>query len=41
MVFVKTGNKYLLSSLSPKKYSRKSSDERTLLTEYLSLQEFL
>jgi hypothetical protein len=41
MVFVKTGNEYFLSSLSPTKYSRISEDERTLLTAYLSHQEFL
>ena len=41
MVFVKTGNEYLLSSLSPTKYSRISGDERALLTAYLSHQEFL
>jgi hypothetical protein len=41
MVFVKTGNEYLLSSLSPTKYSRISGHERALLTAYLSHQEFL
>jgi hypothetical protein len=41
MVFVKTENDYLLSSLSPAKYSRISSDERALLYAYLSHQEFL
>ena len=41
MVFVRTGNEYLLSSLSPTKYSRISGDERALLTAYLSHQEFL
>jgi RimK-like ATPgrasp N-terminal domain len=41
MVFVKTGNEYQLSSLSPTKYSHISSDERALLTAYLAHQEFL
>jgi hypothetical protein len=41
MVFVKDGNEYLLSSLSPTKYSRITGDERALLTAYLSHQEFL
>ena len=41
MVLVKTENEYFLSSLSPTKYSRISEDERTLLTAYLSHQEFL
>lgn len=41
MVFVKTGNEYRLSSLSPTKYTRISSDERALLTAYLAHQEFL
>ena len=41
MVFVKTGNEYLLSSLSPTKYSHISGDERSLLTAYLAHQEFL
>jgi hypothetical protein len=41
MVFVRTGNEYFLSSLSPTKYSRISIDERALLTAYLSHQEFL
>lgn len=41
MVFVKSENEYLLSSLSPTKYSRISGDERALLTAYLSHQEFL
>jgi hypothetical protein len=41
MVFVKTGEQYLLSSLAPAKYSQLSGDERTLLTAYLSHQEFL
>jgi hypothetical protein len=41
MVFVKTGNEYQLSSLSPTKYSHISGDERALLTAYLAHQEFL
>ncbi|MDD1682426.1 MAG: RimK-like ATPgrasp N-terminal domain-containing protein [Methanoregula sp.] len=41
MVFVESGNEYLLSSLSPAKYSRISADERALLSAYLSRQEFL
>lgn len=41
MVFVKTGDEYRLSSLSPTKYTRISGDERALLTAYLSHQEFL
>jgi hypothetical protein len=41
MVFVRTGDEYLLSSLSPAKYSRISGDERALLTAYLAHQEFL
>jgi hypothetical protein len=41
MVFVRTGDEYLLSSLSPTKYSHISGDERALLTAYLAHQEFL
>jgi hypothetical protein len=41
IVFVRTGNDYLLSSLSPTKYSHISGEERTLLTAYLAHQEFL
>jgi hypothetical protein len=41
MVFVRTGDEYRLSSLSPAKYSRISDDERTLLSAYLTHQEFL
>jgi hypothetical protein len=41
IVFAKTGDEYLLSSLSPTKYSQISADERALLTAYLSHQEFL
>jgi hypothetical protein len=41
MVFVQTESRYLLSSLSPTRYSRISADERALLTAYLSHQEFL
>ena len=41
MVFVQTEGRYLLSSLSPTRYSRITSDERSLLTAYLAHQEFL
>jgi hypothetical protein len=41
MVFVRTGDEYLLSSLSPAKYSRISGNERALLNAYLAHQEFL
>lgn len=41
MVFAKTEDEYLLSSLSPTRYSRISAEERALLTAYLSHQEFL
>lgn len=41
MIFVKTADSYLLSSLSPTKYSHLSADERTILNAYLSGQEFL
>jgi len=41
MVFVKNGDQYLLSSLSPTKYSQLLPEERTLLAAYLSCQEFL
>jgi len=41
MVFVRTGDEYLLSSLSPTKYSQISGDERALLNAYLAHQEFL
>jgi hypothetical protein len=41
IVFVKIGDEYLLSSLSPTKYSRISGKERALLFAYLSHQEFL
>ena len=41
MIFVKTGDSYLLSSLSPTKYSHLSAEERTILNAYLSHQEFL
>jgi hypothetical protein len=41
MNFVKTAGSYLLSSLSPTKYSHLSADERTILNAYLSGQEFL
>jgi hypothetical protein len=41
MVFVKTGEQLLLSSLAPTRYSQLTSDERSLLAAYLSNQEFL
>ena len=41
MVFIKSGEQYLLSSLAPTRYSQLSADERTLLAAYLSHQEFL
>jgi hypothetical protein len=41
MIFVKTADSYLLSSLSPTKYSHLSAEERTILNAYLSGQEFL
>jgi hypothetical protein len=41
MVFVKSGEEYMLSSLAPTRYSQLTADERTLLTAYLSHQEFL
>jgi hypothetical protein len=41
MIFVKKGDNYLLSSLSPTKYSQLSAEERTLLGAYLTHQEFL
>lgn len=41
MVFVKNNEKYRLSSLAPVKYSQLSIKERTLLSAYLSNQEFL
>lgn len=41
MVFVRTGEEFTLSSLSPTRYTRISADERALLTAYLSRQEFL
>jgi hypothetical protein len=41
MVFVRTDDEYLLSSLSPTKYSHISGDERSLLSAYLAHQEFL
>ncbi len=39
--FVKYSNRCLLSSLSPTKYSQLTGEERTLLSAYLSNQEFL
>jgi hypothetical protein len=41
MVFVKNNEKYRLSSLAPVKYSHLSGEERTLLSAYLTNQEFL
>jgi hypothetical protein len=41
MVFVKSGEQYMLSSLAPTKYSQLSGEERTLLSAYLTHQEFL
>jgi len=41
MVFIKSGEEYLLSSLTPTRYSQLTDDERTLLAAYLSHQEFL
>lgn len=41
IVFVRYGDRCLLSSLSPTRYSRLSAAERTLLAAYLSHQEFL
>ncbi|MDD1694367.1 MAG: RimK-like ATPgrasp N-terminal domain-containing protein [Methanoregula sp.] len=41
VVFVRYGDRYLLSSLSPTRYSALSTDERTLLSAYLAHQEFL
>jgi len=41
MVFVKTGEHLLLSSLAPTRYSQLTGDERALLSAYLSNQEFL
>lgn len=41
MVFVKTGNDYLLSALTPTRYTQLSEGERTLLSAYLTSQEFL
>jgi hypothetical protein len=41
MVFVKVDEEYMLSSLAPVKYSQLSGEERTLLSAYISHQEFL
>jgi hypothetical protein len=41
IVFIKNGEEYLLSSLTPTRYSQLTDDERTLLGAYLSHQEFL
>ena len=41
IIFVKYNNRCLLSSLAPTRYSQLTSAERTLLSAYLSYQEFL
>jgi len=41
MVFVHSGGSYSLSSLSPLRYSRLTEAERSVLTAYISSQEFL
>jgi hypothetical protein len=41
VVFVKSGDQYLLSSLAPTKYSQLSDEERSLLAAYLTHQDFL
>ena len=41
IVFVKSGDQYLLSSLAPTKYSQMSDEERSLLGAYLTHQDFL
>jgi hypothetical protein len=41
LVFVRTGDVYALSSLSPTRYAQLSDSERTLLSAYLANQEFL
>jgi hypothetical protein len=41
MVFVKNNEKYRLSSLAPVKYSQLCGEERSLLSAYLTNQEFL
>jgi len=41
IVYVRYGDRCLLSSLSPVKYSRMSEEERSLLSAYISRQEFL
>ena len=41
LVFVLTGDSHALSSLSPTRYAQLSDGERTLLSAYLSNQEFL
>jgi hypothetical protein len=41
MVFIRVGEDYLLSSLSPTKYSQLSGKEKSILTAYLSNQAFL
>jgi hypothetical protein len=41
IIFVKYGSRCLLSSLAPTRYSQLTAAERTLLSAYLSQQEFL
>ncbi len=41
LVLVNSGGQYLLSSLSPTRYSQLSGEERSLLSLYLEQQEFL
>jgi hypothetical protein len=41
MVFIRCGDEYRLSSLSPAKYTRIPAGERALLSAYLAHQEFL
>jgi len=41
MVLVKDGDRFLLSSLSGTRYSQMSAEERSLLSAYISHQEFL
>lgn len=41
IVYVRTGERYLLSSLSPVKSSKLTDEERSILSAFLSQQEFL
>ncbi|WP_300223404.1 RimK-like ATPgrasp N-terminal domain-containing protein [Methanoregula sp.] len=41
IVYIRSGEQYLLSSISPVKNSHLSREERTILSAYLSQQEFL